>query len=41
MIEILISKIQWPFFSQFLPATLLGVSAATRAENCGGLIGND
>jgi hypothetical protein len=36
MIEILIGKIQWPFLAQFLPASLLGVFAATRAENSGG-----
>jgi hypothetical protein len=29
----LISKIQLPFLSRFLPASLLGVSAAARAEN--------
>jgi hypothetical protein len=38
---ILIGKIQRPLLSQFLSASLLGVSAATRAENSGGRIGND
>jgi hypothetical protein len=33
MIEILIGKIQLLFLAQFLPASLLGASAATRAEN--------
>jgi hypothetical protein len=36
MIEILIGKIQWPFLIQFLPALLVDVSDATRAENPGG-----
>jgi hypothetical protein len=30
------SKIQWPFLVQFDPASLLGVCAATTAENFGG-----
>jgi hypothetical protein len=34
-------KIQRPFLAQFLPATLIGVSVATREENSGGCIGND
>jgi hypothetical protein len=29
------------FLAKFLPASLLGVSAATTAENSGVLIGND
>jgi hypothetical protein len=33
MSEILTGKIQRPFLGQFLPASLLDVSAATRAEN--------
>jgi hypothetical protein len=33
MIEILIGKIQRSFIVQFIPASLLGVCAATRAEN--------
>jgi hypothetical protein len=36
MIEILTGKIQEPFLAQFLPASLLGVSAAPKAENSGG-----
>jgi hypothetical protein len=36
MTEILIGKLQQPFLQQFLPTSLLGVSAAIRAENCGG-----
>jgi hypothetical protein len=35
MLEILIGKILLPFFAQFLPASLLGVSAATEAKNTG------
>jgi hypothetical protein len=27
-----------PFIDEFLPASLLGVSAATRTENCGKLV---
>jgi hypothetical protein len=34
-------KIKRPFLAKFLSALLLGVSAATRADNSGGLIGND
>jgi hypothetical protein len=30
------SKIQWSFLAKFLPASLLGIHAATRAEICGG-----
>jgi hypothetical protein len=41
MIEILIGKIQRPFFVHFIPASLLGVAAATRAENSREWIGND
>jgi hypothetical protein len=33
--DILVGKIQQPFLVQFLPALLLGVSAATRAVNSG------
>jgi hypothetical protein len=33
--EILISKIHEVFLAQFLPASLLGASAATRAGNSG------
>jgi hypothetical protein len=29
------------FLAQFIPASLLGVSAVTEAEQSGGLIGND
>jgi hypothetical protein len=36
MMEILIGKIQLTFLAKFTPALLLGVSAATRAEECGG-----
>jgi hypothetical protein len=36
MIEILIGKIQRPFLAKFLPVSLLGFSAATTAEICGG-----
>jgi hypothetical protein len=36
MIEILIGKIQLSFLTQILPILLLGVSAATTAENAGG-----
>jgi hypothetical protein len=32
----LIGKIEWPFLVQFLPASLQGVSATTRTENCCG-----
>jgi hypothetical protein len=39
--EILMGKIQRPFLAQFLLASLLGVSAATREENSDGLIRND
>jgi hypothetical protein len=35
MIKILLAKIRPPFLFQFLPASLLGASAAARAENCG------
>jgi hypothetical protein len=35
MIEIMTGKSQWPFLASFLPASLLGVSAASRAENSG------
>jgi hypothetical protein len=41
MIEILMGKIQWSFLAQFRPASIIGVSSATRAENSGGCIGND
>jgi hypothetical protein len=41
MIQILIDKIQGTFLVKFLPASLLGVSAAKRAENSGVWIGND
>jgi hypothetical protein len=40
MIEILIDKIQRPFLVQFLPASLLDVSATITAENSGGWNGN-
>jgi hypothetical protein len=33
---LLLGKIQRPFLVQFLPASLLGVSTTTRAENSGG-----
>jgi hypothetical protein len=33
MTEILIGKIQLPLLTQILPASLLGVCAATGAEN--------
>jgi hypothetical protein len=36
MIEILIGNIQQPFVAQIFSALLLGVCAATRAENFGG-----
>jgi hypothetical protein len=36
MIETPNGKIQWSFVAQFLPALLLGVSHATKAENAGG-----
>jgi hypothetical protein len=36
-----IGKIQWSFIAQFHPASLPGVSAATRVENPEGWIGND
>jgi hypothetical protein len=38
--ELLIGKIHRQFLAQFLPASLLGISAATRAENSDGWIGN-
>jgi hypothetical protein len=41
MIETQIGKIQRPFLTQFLLASLLGVSAATGTENSGGCIEND
>jgi hypothetical protein len=41
MVEILIGKIQRPFLAQFLTASLLGVSAATRADSFVGWIRND
>jgi hypothetical protein len=40
-VQILIGKIQRLILDQFLPASLLRVSASTRAENSDGLIGND
>jgi hypothetical protein len=41
VIEIPIGNIQRPFLAQFFPASLLDVSAATRAENSGGWFMND
>jgi hypothetical protein len=41
MLEILIGKILLPFLAQLLPASLVGVSAATKAKNTGGFIGDD
>jgi hypothetical protein len=41
MIEILIDKLQRPFLAQFLFASLLGASAALRAEKSSGRLGND
>jgi hypothetical protein len=29
------TQIQWPFLTQFLPVSLVGVSAATKAEKSG------
>jgi hypothetical protein len=40
-IYILVGKIQRPFLAKFLSASLLGVFAATRAENSGVYIEND
>jgi hypothetical protein len=36
MMEILICKIQLLFLAKFLPASVLGVCTATRADNSGG-----
>jgi hypothetical protein len=41
MIKIAIGEIQRQFLAQFLPASLQGVTTATRAKNSDGLIGND
>jgi hypothetical protein len=41
MIQILIGKIQLSFLAQFLPASLLDISDATRAQKCGAWMGKD
>jgi hypothetical protein len=41
MTQILTAKIQRLSLAQFLPASLLGVSAAIEADNSGGLIGDN
>jgi hypothetical protein len=41
MTEILRRQNEMIFHAKFLPASLLGVFAAIRAENSGGRIGND
>jgi hypothetical protein len=41
MYDTMLGKIKLPLLLQFLPASLIGVSAATRSDNSGGWILND